>query len=157
MTQVLTHSLQDVGHSVLGSRQDVSSPRSSESGVKCASGPARTHTHLTDADAVIATGPRVTRRETYLCKGAVNTARLLHLTRKEVYDIAKDHNANVLLNEEWSCDIKNPWYRSKDEYKAIIQYSANIARSHREDAQKPVAIENARGIEGVMIVLERRG
>ncbi|KAF8979441.1 hypothetical protein BDQ17DRAFT_1264675, partial [Cyathus striatus] len=92
----------------------------------------------------------------FYCKGAVNVGRLLHLSRKELYDLARSSGANVLLNEEWCCKITHPLFKGKNHYRVRILYSADLACSMLSDAQKPVAVEDAKGVEGVMIILDRQ-
>jgi hypothetical protein len=77
----------------------------------------------------------------------------------------------------WKCKISRPKFRKQEHFRvkvrsrkkpkgfggynkltllSKIQYSAKIARSHWPDAQRPVEIEAAKGIKGLMTILDRR-
>lgn len=67
--------------------------------IEVTSGRARTHSTLLDTTATIH-GPRTTQKDVFLCKGAVDLCKLLYLTRRTLYNVAKENGANVLLDEE---------------------------------------------------------
>lgn len=48
----------------------------------------------------VKSGPRVAHTEQFLCKGGVDTGRLLDLSRKALYSRAKAMGGNVLLDEQ---------------------------------------------------------
>ncbi|KIK97651.1 hypothetical protein PAXRUDRAFT_135879 [Paxillus rubicundulus Ve08.2h10] len=100
-------------------------------------------------------GPRVDHTEQFVCKGGVDAGRLLDLSRKGLYSIAKEMGGNVLLEEQWDCKIRYPRLQKRDEFKVTIHYVATVARSAWPDAQRPVDIEAAKGIRGLMTVLDR--
>lgn len=65
--------------------------------VICSSGPARSHeTNMKP----VQVGPRVVHREQFVCRGGVDTARLLDLSRKGLFSTAKEMGGNILLEEQ---------------------------------------------------------
>ncbi|KAL4068339.1 hypothetical protein V8B97DRAFT_894487 [Scleroderma yunnanense] len=120
--------------------------------VNSSSGPA--HSHETTLKPV-KVGPRVMHTEQFLCRGGVDTGRLLDLSRKGLYSTAKEMGGNILLDEQWDCSIRNPKHQRNYEFKVIIHYSATVARSFYPDARRPVSIEAAKGIKGLMTILDR--
>ncbi|KIJ68745.1 hypothetical protein HYDPIDRAFT_106981 [Hydnomerulius pinastri MD-312] len=122
--------------------------------IKSCSGPARTQYQLADSKPV-KVGPRVAHTEQFICRGGVDAGRLLDLSRKGLYSTAKEMGGNVLLEEQWDCSIRHPRLQKGDKFKVTIHYSATVARSFWPDAQRPVEIEAAKGIKGLMTVLDR--
>lgn len=45
-------------------------------------------------------GPRVAHTEQFVCKGGVDAGRLVDISRKGLYSIAKTMGGNVLLEEQ---------------------------------------------------------
>ncbi|KAI6159554.1 hypothetical protein EDD17DRAFT_894810 [Pisolithus thermaeus] len=133
--------------------RDVGGVEDDDSSIKSSSGPARTHAVLADSKPV-KVGPRVIHTEHFICKGGVDSGRLLDLSRKKLYMTAKAMGGNVLLDEQWDCRIRHPKLQ-KHEFKVTIHYSATVARSFSPDGQRPVGIEAAKGIKGLMTVLDR--
>lgn len=126
-----------------------------ESGnIKSSSGPARTHDTLACTKPV-KVGPRVVHTEQFLCKGGVDACRLLDLSRRGLYSMAKEMGGNVLLDEEWDCSIRHPRLYKNHEFKVTIHYTATVARSFSPDGQRAVGIEAAKGIKGLMTILDR--
>jgi hypothetical protein len=97
----------------------------------------------------------VEHKDEFTCKGGVDAGRLVNLARKGLYSTAKEMGGNVLLEEKWDCEIRHPRYQRRDQFKVTIHYSATVARSYKPDAQKPVEIEAAKGIKGLMTVIDR--
>jgi hypothetical protein len=122
--------------------------------IESSSGPARTHACLADLKPTLV-GPRVEHKDEFTCKGGVDAGRLVNLARKGLYSTAKEMGGNVLLEEKWDCEIRHPRYQRRDQFKVTIHYSATVARSYKPDAQKPVEIEAAKGIKGLMTVIDR--
>jgi len=141
----MEQTLHDVEIAVQGSDKD---------GITSCSGPARTHYTL-EKTAPMKVGPRVAHTEEFRCKGGVDARRLVDLSRKGLFSIAKIMGGNVLLEEQWDCIIRHSTLRKRGEFKVIVHYSATVARSVWPDAQKPVEIEAAKGISGLMTVLDR--
>ncbi|KAG6334928.1 hypothetical protein ID866_4170 [Astraeus odoratus] len=125
-----------------------------DTSIKSSSGPARTHDTLTNTKP-LKVGPRVVHTEQFLCKGGVDTGRLLDLSRKGLFATAKEMGGNILLDEQWDCSIRHPGLQKNHEFKVIIRYSATVARSFFPDVQRPVGIEAARGVKGLMTILDR--
>lgn len=69
-----------------------------DSYLEITSGPARTHSMLLDTTAVH--GPRLTHKDTFLCKDAVDLCKLLYLSRRTLYIVGKENGGNVLLDEQ---------------------------------------------------------
>ena len=56
-------------------------------------------------------------------------------------------------NPRWSCKVRGP---KSGIYRVHIEYAACPARSFKaSDPGRPVALSNARGIPGLMTVIER--
>ncbi|TFK57435.1 hypothetical protein OE88DRAFT_1651151 [Heliocybe sulcata] len=121
--------------------------------IKSDSGPARTQPTLHDRSAT--RHGRLVHLDSYLCSGAVDIAKLLHLSRRDMLSTARDCGGNVLLDEEWSYEISHPTFRRHNRYKVTIHYSATVGRSCWPDTQKPVQLANAHGIAGLMTILDR--
>ncbi|KZT21708.1 hypothetical protein NEOLEDRAFT_1073130 [Neolentinus lepideus HHB14362 ss-1] len=121
--------------------------------IKSSSGPARTHSTLENR--TVTRHGRLVHLDSYLCSGAVDIAKLLYLSRRDLLSSARDCGGNVLLDEEWSYEIAHPTFRRHNRYKVTIRYSATIGRSCWPDAQKPVQLANAHGIAGLMTILDR--
>ncbi|KAG8818448.1 hypothetical protein FRC19_010634 [Serendipita sp. 401] len=85
-----------------------------------------------------------------MCQGAVNTVRLLQLTRATLFEDAKEYGATALIEEGWTCDI---FRRGKDTYEVVVRYSAIMAKASKAGPATPVAIREARGVPGMMTIL----
>ncbi|KAG9314649.1 hypothetical protein JVU11DRAFT_5454 [Chiua virens] len=133
---------------------EIAAHSSENDSVKSCSGPARTHDVLAKMEPV-KVGPRVAHTEQFTCKGGVDARRLVDLSRKGLYSVAKMMGGNVLLEEQWDCIIRHAKLQKRDEFKVVVRYSATVARSTCPDVQKPVQIESAKGIKGLMTVLDR--
>ncbi|KDQ63872.1 hypothetical protein JAAARDRAFT_394087 [Jaapia argillacea MUCL 33604] len=121
--------------------------------IRSSSGPACTHSLLNET-ATSKVG-RVAHRDQFVCSGAVDTAKLLHLSRRELYSIAQDRGGNVLMDEQWSCKISQPKFRRRDRFTVSIEYSATVGRSSWPDAQRPVQLKAAKGVGGLMTIIDR--
>ncbi|CAG7847427.1 SubName: Full=Uncharacterized protein {ECO:0000313/EMBL:CCA68187.1} [Serendipita indica DSM 11827] len=115
----------------------------------CASGQPTTHPALADVEYEELGAFSIER--VFVCRGGVNTVRLLQLTRRSLLEEGQMVGANALVNESWSCDV---FRRSKDVYEARIRYSASMAKAYKNSPSKPVAIKEAKGIPGMMTILE---
>ncbi|CAG7851123.1 SubName: Full=Uncharacterized protein {ECO:0000313/EMBL:CCA74321.1} [Serendipita indica DSM 11827] len=87
----------------------------------------------------------------FVCQGGVNTVRLLQLTRKSLLEEGQMVGANALVNEMWSCEV---FQRSREVYEVRIRYGASIAKAYRNPPSEPVAVKEAKGIPGLMTILE---
>jgi hypothetical protein len=78
---------------------DLDASVASGSCLEITSGPVRTHSTLLDTIAA-AHGPRITHKDVFLCKDAVDLCKLLYLSRRTLYAAGKENGANVLLDEQ---------------------------------------------------------
>ncbi|KAH7911219.1 hypothetical protein BJ138DRAFT_947595 [Hygrophoropsis aurantiaca] len=123
--------------------------------IESSSGPARTHPIVLDIKPTTY-GPRVAHKDKFLCKGGVDTVKLLDVSRRGLYSTAKEMGGNVLLEEQWDCKICHPRFHKHDRFKVTIHYSAQVARSLGSDAQTPIEAAAAKGVKGLMTVLDRQ-
>lgn len=86
--------VEDTPHNV-----EIAAQGSDADSVKSCSGPARTHDTLAKTTPM-RVGPRVAHTEQFVCKGGVDARRLVDLSRKGLYSIAKMMGGNVLLEEQ---------------------------------------------------------
>jgi len=63
--------------------------------------------------------------------------------------------ANVLIDEQWKCTICGPKHRPNGTFKVQIHYTAKATRSDKPDPHKPVALDQVKGIPGLMTILSR--
>jgi len=95
------------------------------------------------------------QQDQFICVGAVDLAKLLRACRATLYDSAESLGANVLVDEQWDVKICAPKHRNDSTFKVNIRYSASAARSEKCDPHRPVALDQAKGIPGLMTILER--
>ncbi|OJA09094.1 hypothetical protein AZE42_02567 [Rhizopogon vesiculosus] len=169
MLNVCTHAFSNFCHSHLGIQ--IHHDAKETECIESSSGPARTHPCQADFKPTTV-GPRVDHKDEFICKGGVDAGRLLNLARKGLYSTATKMGGNVLLEEKWDCEIRYPRSQCRDQFKVTvsapfrvnehqdrsllqIHYSATVARSYRPDSQKPVEIQAAKGIKGLMTVIDR--
>ncbi|OAX39004.1 hypothetical protein K503DRAFT_740278 [Rhizopogon vinicolor AM-OR11-026] len=152
MLNVCTHAFSSFCHSHLGIQ--IHHDAKETECIDSSSGPARTHPCQADFKPTTV-GPRVEHKDEFICKGGVDAGRLLNLARKGLYSTATKMGGNVLLEEKWDCEIRYPRSQCRDQFKVTIHYSATVARSYRPDSQKPVEIQAAKGIKGLMTVIDR--
>jgi hypothetical protein len=89
-----------------------------------------------------------------VCANAVDAAKLLRLSRDTLLERAQTLGANVLVDESWSCTIQSPKSRS-DNYRAQVHYTAAAARASKDDPRKPIALEQAKSVAGLMTIVSR--
>jgi hypothetical protein len=94
-------------------------------------------------------------QDQFICLGAVDLAKLLRACRATLYNNAENLGANVLIEEQWSAKISTPKHRNDGTFRVHIRYSASAARSEKCDSHRPVALDQAKGIPGLMTILER--
>ncbi|KAL7277300.1 hypothetical protein ACG7TL_009156 [Trametes sanguinea] len=137
--------------------------------IESASGDApQTHPGLDASGAASPERIPLERNETFVCRDGVDATKLLRAVRGALYEKAQTFGANVLVDERvspyavltsrdsrWTCTICGPRHRSDGTFRVYIHYSANAARSDRRDPQRPVALENARGVPGLMTIVNR--
>jgi len=95
------------------------------------------------------------QEERYVCMDAVDVVKLLRAVRASLYEKAESYGANVLVDEQWSCTICGPKHRKNGSFRVVLHYSANATRSSQPDPQRPVSLEDVRGVPGLMTVLSR--
>ncbi|KAJ7682966.1 hypothetical protein B0H17DRAFT_942356 [Mycena rosella] len=93
--------------------------------------------------------------DVFICDGAVNVAQLLRATRNTLLEEAEFFGANALVDEQWSCTICGPKHRPNGTFKVQISYTASATRSDRADPHRPVALDQAKGVPGLMTVIKR--
>ncbi|KAF8186966.1 hypothetical protein K438DRAFT_1907573 [Mycena galopus ATCC 62051] len=109
-------------------------------------------------EAVTSTTARAPLRhiDTFICTGAVNVAQLLRFTRNSLMEVAQFIGANALVDEKWDCTILRPKPgRTNGTFKVQISYTAFATLSDRADPNRPVALDKAKGVPGLMTVLKR--
>ncbi|KAL1695674.1 hypothetical protein GGG16DRAFT_44942 [Schizophyllum commune] len=94
-------------------------------------------------------------RQTYVCSGGVNTPVLLRAARCKLLDDVRELGANALVDEKWSVDVHEPKTKSHGTYKVHVTYHADAVRSNASDPGKPVALEKAKSIPGLMTIVRR--
>ncbi|KAL1744443.1 hypothetical protein HDZ31DRAFT_38718 [Schizophyllum fasciatum] len=123
--------------------------------VVSASGPAPiSHAGVADS---LTTTKRVPlqRRDEFVCTGGVNAAVLLRAARTQLMQTAELLGANALVDEHWEVSIACPKNKRTGSYRVVVTYSANATRSSARDPRKPVALEHAQGIDGLMTIVRR--
>ncbi|KAM5534018.1 hypothetical protein V8D89_012341 [Ganoderma adspersum] len=121
-----------------------------------ASGPEPlTHPALRDEDAVSPRKVPLGEDTTFVCCDGVDVAKLLRAVRGSLHQKALEIGANVLVDEQWSCTICGPRHRSDGTFRVYVHYAARGARSERGNPQRPVALENARDVPGLMTIVNR--
>lgn len=123
--------------------------RKRSSVLRCDSGSPTTHAVIADIEYNELGSFSIER--VFVCQGGVNTVRLLQLTRKSLLEEGQMVGANALVNEMWSCEV---FQRSREVYEVRIRYGASIAKAYRNPPSEPVAVKEAKGIPGLMTILE---
>ncbi|TRM64084.1 hypothetical protein BD626DRAFT_401410 [Schizophyllum amplum] len=95
------------------------------------------------------------RKDEYICMGGVNATVLLRATRTQLMETAELLGANVLVDEHWEVIINCPKNTRTGSYKVVVTYSASATRSSARDPRKPIAMDLAKGVEGLMTILRR--
>lgn len=88
------------------------------------------------------------------CEGGVNAVTLIRVTRNTLLETVEEFlGANALVDELWDCTICGP--KHGHHYKVEISYSGSAIRSSNPDPHHPVAVENAKGVPGLMTIIKR--
>lgn len=125
----------------------------------CSSGDEpRTHAQLVDANPTCRHEPIIVHVACEVRDG-VNTKALLAYTRGKVLSRALSLGGDTLLNERWTCRVctaasaRGP----AGQYKVFITYEGTAARTERRlpDPARPVCLNQAEGIPGLMTILSR--
>jgi len=112
-------------------------------------------THPSLSDAVSTTKVPMSRDDEFVCASGVDVPKLLRACRSTLLDQARIIGANVLVDEQWCTTITPPKNPVDDPYKVQVQYSASATRSDRRDPGRPVALDQAMSIPGLMTILKR--
>jgi hypothetical protein len=93
--------------------------------------------------------------ENFVCAGGVNVMTLLRATRMSLLEHVESLGANALLEEQWECKIAKPKPAHKGPYKVRVHYSACAAKSPVADPHRPVNLDKAKNVPGLMTILRR--
>ncbi|OJT14029.1 hypothetical protein TRAPUB_9419 [Trametes pubescens] len=115
----------------------------------------QTHTALQGVISAETEKIHLEQDETFICRDGVDTTKLLRAVRGALYQKAQTYGANVLVDEQWTCTICGPRHRSDGSFKVYVHYSASAARSDKRDPQRPVALDQARSVPGLMTIISR--
>lgn len=101
-------------------------------------------------------GPQIVETwDLYECSGGVNVILLLRQTRKALLEYVQGLGANALTDEQWQSTICGPKHGGV--YRVQIRYSAVPKCSRKPDPGRPVALDQAKGVPGLMSILKRNG
>ncbi|KAF8521476.1 hypothetical protein JB92DRAFT_2890475 [Gautieria morchelliformis] len=124
--------------------------------VECSSGTElKTHPRIIDANPECRDSDVIMHRDVFVCLDGVDTRRLLLLTRRRVFEKVELLGGNAIIDERWSCKICKHETRRGIVYRISITYQGTPARCSCPDPQRPVAIDEAKGIQGLMSVVSR--
>jgi len=126
--------------------------------IECSSGQElKTHNRIVDAQPDCIQSAVVTHHDVFVCSNGVDTKRLLVLSRNRVLERAEALGGNSMIDESWSCTICKQETKRGTCYRVSISYQGTPARSNLPDPRRPVAMDFAQGIPGLMTVLSRQG
>jgi len=91
----------------------------------------------------------------FVCAGGVNVTTLLRATRTSLLERVEPLGANVLLHEQWECSIVKPKAAHKGPFKVWVYYSASAAKSPVADPRRPVNLDKAINVPGLMTIIKR--
>jgi len=98
----------------------------------------------------------VEQTDNFVCAGGVNLSTLLRITRISLMEHAeRELGANSVVDEQWECTISGPKPVQSGKYKVLIRYTASATISSVSDCRRPVALDQAKSIPGLMCILER--
>jgi len=99
---------------------------------------------------------QVEQKEHFVCAGGVNLSTLLRITRISLMENAeRELGANSVVDEQWECTISGPKPVHSGKYKVLIRYTASATLSSVSDCRRPVALDQAKSIPGLMSILQR--
>ncbi|CAL1699488.1 unnamed protein product [Somion occarium] len=123
--------------------------------IESTSGEPQTHPSLAREGVTSVRKVPLDTAENFVCRDGVDVIKLLRATRASLLEDAEAIGANALVDEQWFCTVCGPRHRRDGSFRVHIRYSANAVRSEVADPQRPVALENARGVPGLMTVVSR--
>ncbi|KAF9485077.1 hypothetical protein BDN70DRAFT_796670 [Pholiota conissans] len=91
----------------------------------------------------------------FICEGGVNVGTLLRATRLTLLEYCYQMGANALVDESWECRIVGPKTTHHGTYKVDIVYTASATKSTTADPRKPVSMDKATNIPGLMTIIRR--
>jgi len=98
----------------------------------------------------------VEQTDHFVCAGGVNISTLLRITRIALMENAeRELGANSVVDEQWECTISGPKPVQSGKYKVLIRYTASATISDISDCRRPVALDQAKSIPGLMCILQR--
>nr|GAT42529.1 predicted protein [Mycena chlorophos] len=92
----------------------------------------------------------VEHRDVFICADAVNVGQLLRATRNALMEDAESMGANALVDEHWEVTICGPKHRRNGSFKVEVSYSGAATHSEQPDPHRPVALDKAKGVPGLM-------
>jgi hypothetical protein len=99
----------------------------------------------------------MSRFETFTCSGGVDTTKLIRAARMSLIENAEIIGANALVDEQWTCTICRPKNRrNSGTYRVHVYYTAQATLSQNEDPHRPVSLDKAKSIPGLMTVHKRQ-
>ncbi|KDQ58756.1 hypothetical protein JAAARDRAFT_128966 [Jaapia argillacea MUCL 33604] len=115
----------------------------------------QTHPSLDGEGVISAKKVAMVQDDVFVCADAVDTSKLLRASRVSLMELAEEIGANVLVDERWTCNVSIPRHRDGT-YRVHVKYYASAARSQRRDPGRPVALTQAKGVPGLMTIIERQ-
>ncbi|TEB28165.1 hypothetical protein FA13DRAFT_1633513 [Coprinellus micaceus] len=107
-------------------------------------------------DSTLAEGPRIPiiYNDVFEVVGGVNTSTLLRVTKQAILETIERRGlgTNALADEQWECIISGP---KKQAYNVQINYSATAVYCTHPDVSKPVALDRAQIVPGLMTITKR--
>jgi len=94
-------------------------------------------------------------KDFFECRGAVDVQRLLRLSRGRVVEQVEKLGGTTIVHEKWSCSITKHPNKQATMYRVLITYEATPARSDRPDPGQPIALDQVKGVPGLMTVVAR--
>ncbi|PPQ67212.1 hypothetical protein CVT26_007285 [Gymnopilus dilepis] len=91
----------------------------------------------------------------FTCVGGVNVATLLRVARAALLQRVEALGANALVDEHWECTISGPKPIHNGAYKVHVRYQASATKSKVPDPRRPVALDKAKGVPGLMTIVKR--
>lgn len=98
----------------------------------------------------------VEQTDHFVCAGGVNLSTLLRISRISLMEhVERELGANSVVDEQWECTISGPKPVQSRKYKVLIRYTASATISSVSDCRRPVALDKAKSIPGLMCILQR--
>ncbi|KIJ40200.1 hypothetical protein M422DRAFT_174167 [Sphaerobolus stellatus SS14] len=137
-----------------------STPRSrvaKEQLLTCSSGAeAKTHDLIVDSNPECRNTAVIVYRDVSECRDGVDVQRLLRLSRAKVMQRVEKLGGNTIVHEKWSCLITKHPSKQTTAYRVSITYEGTPARSDLPDPGQPIALDQVKGIPGLMTVVSHQ-